>query len=72
MSDLERQLEELFMSDSRSRRVDQVNVVPAPQEAGGRRRSSVPTGLGLGSACGKEWRTESDSFPYAGWLGLLL
>jgi hypothetical protein len=30
MSDLERQLEELFMSDSRSRRVDQVNV-PAPR-----------------------------------------
>lgn len=30
MSDLERQLEELFMSDSRSRRVDQVNV-PTPR-----------------------------------------
>ena len=32
MSDLERQLEELFMSDSRSRRVDQVNV-PAPRRS---------------------------------------
>ena len=33
MSDLERQLEELFMSDSRARRVDQVNV-PAPRRSG--------------------------------------
>ena len=32
MSDLERQLEELFMSDSRSRRVDQVKV-PAPRRS---------------------------------------
>ena len=36
MSDLERQLEELFMSDSRSRRVDQVNVpAPRPSRFGG-------------------------------------
>ena len=32
MSDLERQLEELFMSDSRARRVDQVTV-PAPRRS---------------------------------------
>jgi cytoskeletal protein RodZ len=36
MSDLERRLEELFMSDSRSRRVDQVNVT-----GGARRRAPL-------------------------------